>query len=297
MSSAPSAIQSQTLHRPQRLSLRAQAWQRFSRNRLSLLGALWIVIIAIVAIIGPMVAPHSYATTDYMSANSPPSWHYLFGTDNLGHDVFSEVLYSIRFACIIAVGATAISFFIGAVLGLWAGMKGGITDNIIMRLVDLMFAFPSYFLNLILVVDLGRGLFPIFLSIGVTQWAGYARLVRGLVLTVKDGEMAEAARSLGAKPAYIARYYLMPNILGSIIVSLSFGMPYAMTQDAALSVVGMGLRPPMPSFGNLLNAGTGAILGYPWLLYFPSAVFGLTLLAFLFVGDGLQDALNPKGAL
>ncbi len=280
-----------------RLSPRRLAWIRFRRNRLAVIGLAWIALFLFVAAVGPYIAPHSYAHTDYLAANQPPSWKYPFGTDNLGHDVFSEVLFSIRFACEIAFGATAISFTLGAVLGLWAGMTGGWIDNIIMRLVDLMFAFPSYFLNLILVVDLGRGLFPIFLSIGLTQWAGYARLIRGLVLSAKQSEMVEAAVALGARTSHVARYYILPNIAGAVIVSLSFGLPYAMTQDAALSVVGMGLRPPMPSFGNLLSAGGGAILGFPWLLYFPAAVFALTLLSFVFVGDGLQDALNPKGAM
>lgn len=280
-----------------RLPPRVQAWNRFRKNPLAVVGGVWLAIIFITAVIGPVVAPHTYLQANYMAANQPPSWRYPFGTDNLGHDVFSQVLYSIRFACIIAVGATAISLAIGSVLGMWAGMRGGIVDTVIMRLVDLMFAFPSYFLNLILVVDLGRGLFPIFLSIGITQWAGYARMVRGLVLNVKESEMVEAARSLGAKPSHIARKYLLPNIIGTIIVQISFGMPYAMTQDAALSVVGMGLRPPMPSFGNMLTAGGAAILGYPWLLYFPATVFALTLMSFLFVGDGLQDALNPKGGM
>lgn len=277
------------------LSQRALAWQRFKRNRLAVVGLVWIGIILLIGIVGPWIAPHSYSETNFLAANSGPSWQYPFGTDNLGHDMLSEVLYSIRFACIIAFGATAISFVVGAVLGLSAGMAGGISDNLVMRLVDLMFAFPAYFLNLILVVTLGRGLFPIFLSIGITGWAGYARLVRGLVLSIRGSEMAEAARSLGARQSHIARYYIFPNIIGSLIVSLSFGLPYAMTQDAALSVVGMGLRPPMPSFGNLLSIGSGSMLGYPWLLYFPAGIFALTLLSFLFVGDGLQDALNPKG--
>jgi len=278
------------------VSQRVLAWRRFSRNRLSVIGLIWVALILILGIIGPYIAPHTYIETNYLAANQGPSWQFPLGTDNLGHDMFSEVLYSIRYSCIIAFGAIAISFMIGAILGLWAGMAGGLIDNIIMRLVDLMFAFPAYFLNIILVVDLGRGLFPIFLSIGVTQWSGYARLIRGLVISQKNGEMVEAARSLGATQSHIARHYLLPNIIGSIIVSLSFGLPNAMIQDAALSVVGMGLRPPMPSFGNLLSAGGSNFLGFPWLLYCPAAIFALTLLSFLFVGNGLQEALNPKGA-
>lgn len=294
MSPAQSMAGIQTI--PERkVTRRSLAWRRFSRNRLAVAGLVWVAIVLIVAAIGPWLAPHGYEQANYSHANEGPSWSFPFGTDSLGHDMLSQIIYSIRFSCIIAVGATAVAFVIGAVLGLWAGFADRVTDNIIMRLVDLMFAFPSYFLNLILVVSLGRGLFPIFLSIGITQWAGHARLIRGLVLSLKNGEMVEAARSLGATKFHTARYYLLPNIMGSVIVSLSFSLPTAMTLDAALSVVGLGLQPPMPSFGNLMTAGGQNILGFPWMLYFPAAVFALTLLSFLFVGNGLQTALNPKG--
>jgi peptide/nickel transport system permease protein len=273
------------------------AWRRFARNRLAVVGAGWTALILLIAIIGPWIAPHSYAATDYAAAMQGPSWAHPFGTDTLGHDMFSEILYSIRFSMEIAVGATLIAFVIGAILGLWAGMAGGLADALIMRVVDFMFAFPSYFLNLILVIDLGRGLFPIFLSIGLTQWAGYARLIRGLVLGLRQSEMAEAARCLGATPGHLARYYMFPNVLNKVLIALAFGFPYAMIQDAALSVVGMGLRPPMPSFGNLLAAGGGNALGFPWLLWFPATIFGITLLSILFVGDGLQEALDPRGSM
>ncbi|WP_274651004.1 ABC transporter permease [Paenibacillus humicola] len=294
MSTAQSIAGVQTI--PERKITRGSlAWRRFSKNRLAVVGLVWVAIVLVIAVIGPLIAPYGYEQANYIHANEAPSWSFPFGTDSLGHDMFSEIIYSIRFACVIAIGATAVAFVIGAVLGLWAGFAGRVTDNIIMRLVDLMFAFPSYFLNLILVVSLGRGLFPIFLSIGITQWAGHARLIRGLVLTLKNGEMVEAARSLGATRFHIARHYLLPNIIGSVIVSLSFSLPTAMTLDAALSVVGLGLQPPMPSFGNLMTAGGQNILGFPWMLYFPAGVFALTLLSFLFVGNGLQLALNPKG--
>ncbi|MCL6632436.1 MAG: ABC transporter permease [Alicyclobacillus herbarius] len=277
-------------------SRRRLAWRRFARNRLAVMGLVWVGIFILFGIIGPWIAPYTYTATDTVNANMGPSAAHWFGTDSLGHDMFSEILYSIRFACIIGFGATAVAFIIGAILGLLAGVMGGVVDNIIMRLVDLMFAFPAYFLNLILVIDLGRGLLPIFISIGITQWSGYARLIRGLVLSLRGGEMVEAAISLGATKRHIALHYLFPNIIGSVIVSLSLGIPYALIQDAGLSVVGLGLRPPMPSFGNLVTTGAADMMGYPWLLVFPAVLFAITLLAFLFVGNGLQEAFNTKGA-
>lgn len=278
-----------------RSSLWGMTWRRFRRNPMNVGSLVWILLIFLLAIIGPLLAPQNYATENFSDYLQPPSWHYLFGTNANGQDMLSQILYSIRFSMIIAVGATFISWVIGVVLGLWAGLAGGFVDNFMMRLVDLMFAFPSYFLNLILVVSLGRGLVPIFLSIGITQWAGHARLVRGLVLSTREGEMVEAARSLGASPGHLGLRYVWPSIMGPLIISVAMGFPFAMTQDAALSIVGMGLQPPMPSFGNLVNSGLNDVLAFPWLLYIPSGLFALTLLSWFIFGNGLQDALNPKG--
>jgi len=168
---------------------------------------------------------------------------------------------------------------------------------IVMRAVDFMFALPSFFFALILVVLLGKGIFPMILAIGVPGWAGYARLIRSLVLSMRNGEMVEAARALGAPQWHIARRYMFPNVVGSMVVSLAFGIPYDLTAQAGLSIVGMGLNPPMPSFGNMLAQAGANILGFPWLLYFPAGVFAITLLSFLFVADGLQEAFNPKGGM
>jgi peptide/nickel transport system permease protein len=271
------------------------AWRRYRRNWLPVAGGVWVLIFVLAGIFGPWVAPHHYTDTDFLNANQGPSWEFPMGTDGLGHDMFSQILWSIRNALEIAVGATAVSFVIGCVLGLWAGLRGGLADQAIMRVVDFMFAFPSYFLNLILVVTLGRGMFPILIAIGITGWASYARLIRGLVLNMRNGEMVEAARSLGATWPHIARRYLLPNVLSSMLVALAFGIPADLVIMAALSLVGLGLLPPLPSFGNLIAQAGPNVLGYPWLLYFPAGIFALTLLSFLFVADGLQEAFDPKG--
>jgi peptide/nickel transport system permease protein len=278
-----------------RRSQAALAWRRYRRNWLHVAGAVWVAIFLIIGIVGPWVAPYGYTHTDFLHANQGPSLQFPFGTDSLGHDMLSQILWSVRNALEIAFGATLVSFVIGCALGLWAGLRGGVIDMVIMRVVDFMFAFPTYFLDLILVVTLGRGMVPILIAIGITGWAPYARLIRGLVLSMRNGEMVEAARALGASSPHIARRYLLPNVMSSMLVALAFGIPSDLVIMAALSLVGLGVLPPLPSFGNLIAQAGSNVLGYPWLLYFPAGIFAITLLSFLFVADGLQEALDPKG--
>lgn len=272
-----------------------QGWKRFKNHKLAVIGLVWVVLFVIAGIIGPWVAPHDYHTGDFLAINQGPSWQHIFGTDNVGHDMFSQILFSIRSALIIAIGATLVSFIIGIILGLWAGLRGGIADVIIMRAVDFMMTLPGFLFALILVIMLGRGYLSLILAIGIPGWAGYARLIRSLVLGMRDGEMVEAARALGASQWHIARRYMLPNVIGSMAVSLAFGIPGDLTQIAGLSIFGMGLRPPIPSFGSMIAQASENILGFPWLLYFPAGVFAITLLSFLFVADGLQEAFSPKG--
>ncbi len=278
-----------------RASATRRAWSRYRANPLAVVGLIWVFLFFLLGIIGPWVAPHGYAQTNYLMANHPPTWAYPMGTDSLGHDMFSEILFSIRFALEIAIFASLAAFTLGTVLGLWAGLQGGLVDTALMRVVDFFFAFPAYFLDLILVTKFGRGMGPIIFALAITGWAGYARLIRGLVLGMRDGEMVEAARALGSSPLHTAARYLFPNVVSNMLIALAFGIPGDLTVQAALSVVGMGLNPPLPSFGNMIAAAGGNILGYPWLLYWPAGIFAVTLLSFLFVADGLQEALNPKG--
>src|SRR5437764_1062999 len=242
---------------PRRHSQVSLAWQRYRNNKLAVAGLIWVAIFVLIGIIGPWIAPYNYATTDFLAANQPPTALHPFGTDSLGHDMLSEILWSVQNALEIAFGATLVSFVIGTALGLWAGLRGGVADMVVMRMVDFMFAFPTYFLDLILVVKLGRGMVPILMAIGIAGWAGYARLVRGLVLGMRNGEMVEAARALGATQGHIARRYLFPNVMSSMAVALAFGIPADLTVMAGLSVVGMGLRPPLPSFGNMIAEAGG----------------------------------------
>jgi len=272
-----------------------QSWKRFKKHKLAIIGLVWVVIFVLTGIFGPLVAPYDYHKVDFMAINQGPSAQHIFGTDNVGHDMFSQIIFSVQNALVIALGATVVSFIIGIIFGLWAGLRGGITDVIIMRAVDFMMALPGFFFALILVVLLDRGYTSLILAIGIPGWAGYARLIRSLVLGMRNGEMVEAATALGASQAHIARRYMLPNVVGSMGVALAFGIPGDLTQIAGLSIFGMGLQPPIPSFGNMIAQASANILGFPWLLYFPAGVFAITLLAFLFVADGLQEAFSPKG--
>lgn len=263
--------------------------QKFVRNKLALIGLLYILGLLFVAISAPITAPYGYEEVDKGRENEAASWDHWFGTDQLGRDLLSRNIFAARNAIGIGVGAVLVGLAIGAALGAISGYYGGFIDLLMMRLVDIMIAFPQILLMILLVGVMGRGLTTIFVAIGITSWAGYARLVRGQVLQAKNNEYVEAARCLGAKDSYIIRKYIFPNILGPIIVMVSFGIPDAMMAESGMSLLGMGLRPPMPSWGNLIADGTLQVLGLPHLVLYPALTFGLTLLAFTFIGDGLRE--------
>lgn len=277
-----------------RVSYWGAAWRRFKRNKMALCGGITVFILMIAALLAPVIVPYPYDETHYEHAFEAPTAQFVLGTDDLGRDMLSRILYSLRNALIVALGAQLISLFIGVLLGAIAGFRGGIVDSVIMRFVDIMFAFPTFLFNVILVTVMGRGLLTLFLAIGLVSWTGLAMLVRGQILSLKQAEYVEAAKAIGAKDSRIIARYLLPNALGPIIISFTMGIPVAMMTESGLSLLGMGLRPPMPSFGNLLNAGNGMILGFPHLLIWPALFFAIILLSFNFLGDGLRDALNPR---
>jgi ABC-type dipeptide/oligopeptide/nickel transport system permease subunit len=270
------------------------AWKKFKRNKAALGGLIFVGIIFILGFFAAYIAPYSYDKIYWDRSWEGPSKDFLLGTDNVGRDVLSRILYSLRNALIIAVGAEAISIGVGTFLGSISGYFGGKVDNIIMRICDIMFAFPSFLFNVVLVTVLGRGLIPIFISIGVTTWAGTCRLVRGQVLSVKEREFVEAARALGGSDFDIIFRYILINCLGPIIVSMAFGFPGAMMTEAGLSLIGLGVPPPMPSFGSLIYFGAPYIRSAPHLLIFPVGIFALILISFQFMGDGLRDAFDPR---
>ncbi len=284
----------QKLEEVKSISFWDAAWKRFKKNKMAVVGLIFVILLMLTALLAPFIAPYHYSFQNYDIAFQSPSLGHIFGTDDLGRDMFSRLVYSLRNGLTVAIGSQILVLVIGLIIGSIAGFRGGVIDSILMRIVDIMMAFPVFLFNIILVTVMGRSLFTIILAIGVTRWAGLARLVRGQIMVLKQSEYIEAARAIGAKDGHIIRKYLLPNTVGPIIVSIVFGIPLAILTESGMALIGMGLRPPMPSWGSLIGEGMGMVMGFPHLLVWPALTFALTLLSFTFLGDGLQDALNPR---
>lgn len=269
-------------------------WRKFKKNKLAVLGLIFVFILVILGIFAPWLAPYSYDEVHYEAVWTPPCKEFLAGTDQLGRDIFSRLLYSLRNAIFVGFGAQGFIVTVGLVIGLISGFYGGRLDNLLMRIVDIVYAFPNYLLNIILVLVLGRGYFPIFIAISATGWAGMARLVRGQTLSVKNREFVEAARASGASSSRIMFKYILPNIIGPIIYAIFSGIPGVMLLESGLSLIGLGVRPPMPSWGLMISEGTGQFLYNPYMLLAPAGMLVLTLLSFNFVAFGLRDALAAR---
>lgn len=271
-----------------------RAWRKFLRNKLAVLSGIFVVLLILTAFVGPFLLPYSYDGVDYTAVYQGPSLKHWFGTDELGRDILSRLVYSLRTAMTVAFGAESITLVAGVAVGALAGYMGGRVDNLLMRFTDIMFAFPSFLFNVMLIAVMGRGMLTIFIAIGLTSWVGLARLVRAEVLKIKSREFVEAGHAMGASHWDIVTRYILPNVLGPIIVTMSFGVPGAMMTESALSLIGMGVAPPAPSFGALITAGQRFVLSYPHMLLWPALVFAFTLLAFTWLGDGLRDAFDPR---
>ena len=269
-------------------------WNRFKTNKMAVVGLGVISIFILIAVFGPIISPYDYKTLDYSNLYDKPNLKYLLGTDDGGRDMATLIAYSLRNAFIVGFGAGVVELCIGLLLGATAGYFGGKIDNLLMRITDIMFSFPSFLFSLILVLVLGRGILAIFVAIGLTSWAGMARLVRGQVLSIKQSDFIEAGRALGAKSTRIILKYLIPNSVGPLVTALSFNIPYAMVAESGLSLLGLGVMPPMPSWGTLISQGGQYMLSYPHLMIYPALSLAITMLAFSYLADGLRDAFDPK---
>ena len=276
-------------------SLLTVFWRRYRRNKMAVVGLILVIAFLLTAVFAPLLAPEGYNNQNLSMTWRGPSGEHPFGTDDLGRDQLSRVIYAMRTAAIVGVGTSLLSLLIGAVVGSISGMRGGLTDTILMRIVEIFNSFPAILLAIILATALGQSVLTIVIALAISSWAGYARLIRGQVLALKNEEYVQAARTLGASEDHIIRKYVLPNILGPIVVALSFGIPYAMIAEAGLSLIGVGIRPPEPSWGNMINLGIAKMRGFPYLAIWPTALFSLTLLAFTWFGDGLQEIFNAKG--
>ncbi len=279
---------------PRRVSRGRRAWRRFTSSKLSLPSLVWLFIIAVVSVFGRWLAPHSIAP-NFLVSSQPPSWAYPFGTNSLGQDLFSQVIYGVQFTMAVAAGATALSFIIGTVIGLISGMSKSWVDEILMRFTDVQFAFPTFVFAMLIVNAVSGATWGFILGLGLVQWAGFARLIRATVLSLREGELVESGRAIGASPMFIAMRYVFPQAVSGVLVFAAFTMVNIIQTEATISLMGFGPRPPAIDFGRLITLGSSYVLGYPWLLAWPVVVLISILVALVGVGEGLQAMLNPKG--
>jgi oligopeptide transport system permease protein len=275
-------------------SLWRDALRRLLRNRLALAGLVVVAALCLLAVFADFLAPYSYTKTNFSRLNEPPSRNYPLGTDQIGRDLLSRMIYGARISMIVGLGAQIIIVLIGVPIGALSGWFGGRIDLVMMRLVDVMYAFPNLLFVILVMSMLGAGLMNIFIAIGLTGWVGIARQTRAQVLAVKEKEFVDGARGLGAGFGRLLVRHVLPNSLTPIVVAVTFGIPQAIFTEAALSFIGVGINPPTPSWGQMVGEGQQYLRTYWHLCVFPSIAIALTMLSFTFVGDGVRDALDPK---
>jgi len=267
---------------------------RLRRNKFAMVGIGFIVFLSLAAIFAPLLTPYSFSEQHYNEILLSPSWKHPLGTDQLGRDTFARLLYGARTSLSVGIFTQFIVLCIGLPVGAIAGYSGGTTDNLIMRFVDVMYAFPDILLIILLRFVLGGSIYMLFLAIGLVAWVNVARLVRGQILSLKTRDFVSASRAMGGMGNYITWRHLLPNALGPIIVMVTFNVPRAIFTEAALSYIGIGVKPPTPSWGAMIQDGFNLIFSKPYMLLFPAIGLALLMLAFTFLGDGLRDALDPK---
>jgi oligopeptide transport system permease protein len=271
-----------------------RALRRFFQQRLALVGLVITGFLILVAVLAPVLAPTSMEASDLMSANQFPSAEHPFGTDAIGRDVLTRVMFGTRTSLIVGFSAVLIACTIGIPLGLAAGLRGGWVDFAVMRAVEVMVAFPGILFAMFLVTVIGGGVTNIILAIGVTTWVTLCRLTRSQLLTLREQEFVQAARSLGVPEARIAVRHMLPNAMAPLIVAITLGIPTAIFAEAGLSFLGIGINEPTPSLGKMVADSAQYIRVYWYLGVFPTLAIALAMLGFTFVGDGLQDALDPR---
>ena len=299
-------------------SLGKDAWNRLIANKLAIVGLVVIFVLFFIAIFGPMITPYDFLTQDLHARNQAPSMQHWFGTDDLGRDILSRVIYGARTAVIVAFSTTLLSMFIGLIMGSIAGYFGGKVDSFITWLIDVIMSIPSLLLVIVINVSLkprlvnwmdaqfmatGNEFFRqtiwadfvlVFGSLALIKWPKAARIIRGQVLSIRNKNYVTAAKALGIPTGKLLRKYVVPNALGPIIVFVSASLGEAMVFESSFSFLGVGVRPPIPSWGNMIADGLRVWQLYPHILAAPAAVLAIVIISFSFLGDGLNDALNPR---
>jgi len=275
-------------------SLWRDALRRLARNRMAVGGGVIVLVLVITALFAPLLAPYDPIKQDYTAVLSGPSAAHPMGTDGLGRDVLSRLIFGARTSITVGVLTQVVILAIGLSIGATAGLAGGRTENLLMRFTDIMYAFPDLLLIILLRSIFGGSVTMIFVAIGLAGWVTVARLVRGQILSLRERDYVLAARSLGSSQFRILVRHLLPNALGPVIVALTFGIPGAIFAEAALSYIGIGISPPTPSWGSMIQDGYQAIFAFPYLVLWPGLAIALTMMSFTFLGDGLRDALDPR---
>jgi len=270
------------------------AWRRLLRNKLAVVGGVTVILLCLVAILADFLAPYSYTKANFGKIYEFPSREFPLGTDQLGRDVLSRMIFGARVSMLVGVGAQVIIVMIGVPIGLVAGYLGGRVDLLLTRFIDVMYAFPRLLFVILIMSMLGAGLLNIFIAIGLTGWVGIARQTRAQVLSIKEKEFVEGARALGAGFFRTVTKHVLPSALTPIVVSVTFGIPEAIFTEAALSFIGVGINPPTPSWGQMVGENQQYLRSYWHLCVFPSIAIAITMLSFTFFGDGVRDALDPK---
>ena len=275
-------------------SLWQDAIRRLIQNRAAMIGGITILVLIILAIFAPWIAPYSYSYQNLDIGASPPSAEHLLGTDVLGRDLLSRLLYGARISLLVGFVATGVALVIGVSWGIVAGYFGGRVDSIMMRIVDVLYGLPFIIFIILLMVIFGRNIWLLFAAIGAVEWLTMARIVRAQVISLKNQEFVQAAQVMGVSNFSMFRRHILPNILGPIAVYATLTIPQVMLLEAFLSFLGLGIQPPMSSWGTLIRYGVESMEEHYWLLIYPGLTFTITLFALNFFGDGLRDALDPK---
>jgi peptide/nickel transport system permease protein len=269
-------------------------WQRLKRNRLAVAGGCVVLLLFAVSLAAPLIAPYDPNGINAWQVLAPPSWQHWFGTDELGRDVFSRVLYGARISLKVGFVAVGIAVTIGTVVGLVSGYYSGVVDTVLMRLVDIMLCFPAFFLILAVITFLRPDIWYIMAIIGLTGWMGVARLVRAETLSIREMDYIMAARCIGCSDRRIIFRHILPNAVSPVLVSATLGVAAAILTESALSFLGIGVQPPTPSWGNILTSGKDYIEFAWWLSLFPGLAILVTVLAYNLLGEGIRDALDPR---
>ncbi|MFG1733782.1 Oligopeptide transport system permease protein OppC [Paenibacillus sp. GM2FR] len=289
----PDEKQSEVIQR-ESLSSWRDSWERLRKNKLAMAGLVIMILIVIMAIIGPMISNYDYETNDLMNTNMPPSSEHWFGTDDLGRDVFVRTWMGARISLTVGLAAAAIDLMIGVIYGGIMGYFGGRVDEFMNKFAEILYSIPYLLVTILLLVVFEPSLGTIILALTITGWINMSWIVRGEIMQLKSREYVLASRSMGAGTARLLFRHLIPNAMGPIIVTLTLSVPSAIFAEAFLSFLGLGVQAPVASWGSMINDALSGWMYYPWRMLFPALFISLTMLAFNIFGDGLRDALDPK---